>query len=94
MTENVITDSKRQMLLSNAATPFYSQGWMVQSQNPYQIVLTMSKAKKINHILHLVVTLFTGIWLFVWLYLVFSNQNTGTETKVISIDESGNISIN
>ena len=94
MTENAITDSKRQMLLSNASTPFYSQGWTVQSQNPYQIVLTKSKAKKINHILHLLVTLLTGVWLFVWLYLVFSNQNSGTETKVISIDESGNISIN
>jgi hypothetical protein len=82
------------MLLSSAATPLYSQGWTVQSQNPYQIVLTKSKAKKINHIIHLIVTLFTGLWLFVWLYLVFTNQNAGTETKVITIDEFGNISIN
>ena len=60
----------------------------VESQTDFYAVIV--KGKQINHVLHLLLTLFTiGIWVIVWIIMAAS----GGETRyMISVDEYGNVS--
>ena len=57
-----------------------TDGWMVESQTPTQAILV--KSRKCNHILHLLLSVFTGgLWLPVW---IVQGVRAGTERRVIS----------
>jgi hypothetical protein len=58
----------------------------VESQSDYQAVLVTGHP--VNHILHLLLTLFCtcGLWVFVWLFLVLTG---GVKRQLIFVDEWG-----
>ncbi len=66
-------------------------GYIIVDKNPANLVAVLQKeGKKINHILHLILTFFTfGLWGIVWAVLYFTNK-PGDRIRV-SFDESGNI---
>lgn len=62
-------------------------GWRVQSQSDYNAILV--KGKKVSHLLHLLLFLFTaGLWIFVWPILAIKNRE---KRLMISVDAYGNI---
>lgn len=62
-------------------------GWRVESQSDYQVVLY--KGKRVSHVLHLILTCFTfGFWIPVWAWLVFMNRR---QTLILTVDEYGNV---
>jgi len=66
-------------------------GYIIVDKNTESLVAVLQKeGKKINHILHLIITLLTcGLWGIVWAVLYFTNKS-GDRIRV-SFDESGNI---
>lgn len=46
---------------------------------------------KTNHILHLLLSIFTGVWVFVWIFIVFRNQSKikdiDNQIKIIELKE-------
>jgi hypothetical protein len=59
----------------------------IESKSDFTAVLV--SGKKVNHVLHLILTLLTaGLWLFVWLVIVITNSGG---RKVISVDAYGNV---
>jgi hypothetical protein len=66
-------------------------GYAIVDKNTDNLVAVVQKeGKKINHILHLIITLSTcGLWGIVWAVLYFTNK-PGDRIRV-SFDESGNI---
>jgi hypothetical protein len=66
-------------------------GWSVESQSDFQAVM-VQPGTKVNHLLHLVLSLITlGIWLIVWALVTLMHKRTRHE--VISVDEFGNMNI-
>jgi len=81
-------DERKQMLARTTANEV-RQGWRVESQSDYQVV--MVKGSRPNHLLHLFITIFTlGIWGLVWLGIVLAG---GEKRQVVEIDEFGNTNI-
>lgn len=74
--------------LANSVATEASAGWRVESQTDVQAILV--KGKKVNHVLHGVLTLFTGgMWGLVWLFVYLANRR---QVLVLRVDEYGNIS--
>ena len=74
-------------MLAQAMQAEVVTGGRVESQQDFQAVLI--HGKPVNHILHLIVSLFTcGLWVFGWLALVIVG---GEKRVMIVIDEYGNI---
>lgn len=83
------SNEERKLKLARVLAVEANSGWKVESQTEYTAVLYYGKGGKINHILHLLLSLITfGIWLIVWIIIGLSNQR---KTKVVAIDESGEI---
>ena len=85
--ETISTDRRKQILAGAVATQLARNGhWRIEIQtDTYAIVV---KGKPTNHILHLLLTVFTaGIWAIVWIILAV----TGGETRFkLAVDEYGN----
>ena len=67
------------------------KGYIVVDKNESEFVCVLSKpAKKMNHVLHLILTIITfGMWFIVWIVLYFTS---GKETRVRgSFDSTGNL---
>lgn len=81
LTQNAETsDNERKMLLAVKIQDAVKYGWRVESQSDYQAVIV--KGKRPNHILHLLLTIFTlGLWAFVWIMLAIVKHE---KRKVIS----------
>lgn len=47
--------------------------------NANRIFVLENKKKKTNHILHLILTLLTGIWVFAWIGVAVSNSSYNKE---------------
>ena len=63
-----------------------SQGYRVESQSDIQA--TLVRGRRVNHILHLLLTLVTlGIWLLVWISLAIFG---GEKRVILVVDEFGN----
>ena len=63
------------------------RGMRVESQGDYQAVLI--KGRRVNHILHLILTLVTaGLWAVVWIILVIVG---GEKRHIVRVDEFGNV---
>ena len=85
----VLSNEERKLKLARVLAVEANNGWRVESQTEYTAVLYYGKGGKINHILHLLLSLITfGIWLIVWIIIGLSNQR---KTKVIAVEENGEI---
>lgn len=64
--------------LTDAVAAYVRKGYRVESQTPTQAVVVYGK--KVNHILHLILSVLTlGLWLIVWLLVGIgaASQETG-----------------
>ncbi len=82
-----ISNDQRQQILFQQVSIYLNQGWEVQSQNEFSVIL-VKKPKPVNHILHLLLSIFTGVWFFVWLYLAMFSSSKSM-TKMINVSENG-----
>lgn len=81
-----VTTEDRKEILNDRIVGAVRNGYQVESQSDFQGV--MLKGKRPNHILHLILTIFTGgLWgLFVWLPLaIFKHE----KRIVIVVDQQG-----
>ena len=81
----------RQSRLSQAISSRTMQGWNIVDRNDSECqAVLMLPGKKINHILHLILTLVTcGAWGIIWIIMLALRKK---EQRVrISIDEQGNM---
>ena len=82
---------QREMVLGNYLASAISKGWSVESQAPTSATLAGPPPKKVNHILHLLLTLFTGgIWGIVWLILAVTPKGNQERLQVV-VDEYGQV---
>jgi hypothetical protein len=75
----------RSAALDRRLQEYEAEGWRVESRTDYEA--TIAKGEKIHHLRHLLLTLFTGLWGIVWLYLVIAR---GIKHEVITVDDDGN----
>ena len=86
-TSRKTADERKEALALRVSNMVASQGMRVESQSDYQAVLV--KGKKVNHILHLILTLITvGTWGIVWILLVVLG---GEKREIVRVDEFGNV---
>ena len=66
------------------------QGWNVIDRNDQDCYVVLAlPGKKINHVLHLILSLLTCVWLVVWIVMVGTKKN---EQRIrITIDTFGNM---
>ena len=86
-----VTDEDRKRLLQEAVDNLMLKGnaEIVHKADYAAVVL---RGKKVNHILHLLLALFTfGFWLPFWLFISLAGN---TRRKTIQVDKSGKVSIN
>jgi hypothetical protein len=85
-----LDSEQRKRLLDEAVSASSLLGWDVHGRSDYQAVL-IRPAGKVNHILHLILTLLTaGLWLFVWVILVLARKKE--RRQIISVDKYGDVS--
>jgi hypothetical protein len=63
-----------------------AQGYRVESQSDFQAVVV--KGKRINHALHIIVSLLTVVWLLGYLVILASG---GEKRELMQVDEWGNV---
>jgi len=79
------TLEERKALLAQAVQAQVVQGARIESQADTSAV--MLKGRPVNHVLHLLVTIFTlGFWTPVWLILAICG---GEKRSLVSVDEYG-----
>ena len=76
-----------QIAIAQAVAQHAARGWRVESYGPSQV--TMVHGKKANHVLHLLLTVFTlGLWAPIWLILALTTK----EARVVLVaDEWGRV---
>ena len=70
--------------LAGVVADLVVEGGTVESQSPYNAVLVRTTPP--NHVAHGLLTLFAGIWGFVWLALALSPRR---ERLLVEVDERG-----
>lgn len=79
--------SAAQPALDRAVAQELAAGGELQSQAGTNAVIL--RGKKVNHILHLILSLLTaGLWLIVWLLLIFTNKR---QRIVLTATEDGQV---
>lgn len=79
---------RRKSAVASSVAAAVGAGWNVQSQTDYQAVM-IRPGTKVNHLLHLILTLITlGLWLVVWFLVAVLHKRE--KLLVISVDEYGN----
>ena len=90
MASENISLEERQKRLSTVSSSKTMQGWNVidRSDQECYVILALP-GKKVNHVLHLIVSLVTCVWLVVWAVMVGTRQK---EQRIrITIDTFGNM---
>ena len=83
------TREERLDMFNNELARQQAGGKRIESQTDFQAVLVTGKP--VNHVLHLLLTVFTaGLWIFVWLLLAFSG---GEKREILQVDELGVIKV-
>ena len=78
---------QRKSALAQAVSREVAAGCRVESNSDYQAV--MVKGKRVNHMLHLILTLVTlSLWSWVWLALAIFG---GESRLVLTVDDYGNV---
>jgi hypothetical protein len=76
-------------MLARAVANEVRQGYRIESQTDYQAILV--KGNRPNHLLHLILTIFTaGLWGFVWIGVAIFG---GEKREVVDIDPYGHTNI-
>jgi zinc-ribbon domain len=87
----IVPDSVRKSLLGQAIQQEVLAGGRIEAQTEFNAVLRFG-GKRVNHILHLLLTLITfGLWVVVWISLAISSA-TSKYAVTLTIDEYGDIS--
>lgn len=84
----LMEDGERRALLAKQIQFAASQGGRVESQSDFQAVIV--KGKKVNHVLHAILTVATCLWGIVWIALAASGGET---REMIVVDEFGNVQV-
>lgn len=86
-----VPHEERLQRLARAVSSRTLEGWNVIDRNDREVYAVLSlPAKPVNHILHLLVTLFTcGFWVIVW--AIIAGTHRREQRLRISIDDFGNL---
>tara|TARA_B110000263_G_C14881390_1_gene317503 strand:+ start:88 stop:339 length:252 start_codon:yes stop_codon:yes gene_type:complete len=69
--------------LKEAKIQYVSDGWSIELDDGDTLIV--SKQKKVSHIIHAIVSLFTGfLWAIVWIVLILRKS---TQKHVLTYDE-------
>ena len=83
------SSDERKQLLARTIQGQIAQGGRIESQSDYQAVVV--KGKKVNHVLHLILTLVTFfMWGLVWLVVSIVG---GEKRSIVTVDEYGNVAV-
>ena len=74
------------MILQSAVDSFTVQGYRVESQSETQAILI--GGRRVNHVLHLILTVLTLVWGAVWIYLSVAK---GEKRMTVQVNEYGEI---
>lgn len=86
-----VDPEQRKAALALAVATEVSKGWHVQSQTDYQAVM-LKPGTKVNHLLHLILSLITlGIWLVVWLLVTVLHKRE--HRAVVQVDPHGHVAV-
>jgi len=77
---------ERKAALSQMIANISAQGYRVESQSDFQAVVV--KGSRINHPLHIIVSLLTVVWIVGYLVILASG---GEKRELIQVDEWGNV---
>lgn len=77
---------ERKALLAQMIAQVSAQGYRVESQSDYQAIIV--KGKKINHALHIILSILTLVWLIGYLIILATG---GEKREMIQVDEWGNV---
>jgi hypothetical protein len=80
------TAEERKAALALMIANVSAQGYRVESQSDFQAVVV--KGKRINHALHIIVSLLTVVWLLGYLVILASG---GEKRELMQVDEWGNV---
>lgn len=81
------TADQRKAGLDAALARYGAGGWRIETRSDFQA--TIVKGHRVNHILHLILTLITlGIWAIVWILMVIFG---GEKREMVTVDPYGNI---
>lgn len=84
MTTERKTSDERKEALGKLIASRLSQGRRIETQSDYQAVLV--QGHRVNHILHLILSLLTLFWVIVWVILVLTG---GEKRELVAVDEWG-----
>ena len=82
-TSKKVTSEERKNILSRyIATHYSAHNWHLLSQSDFSYVFK----KKINHVLHLILSIITfGFWFIVWIILYLVSKGN----RIVEVDEFG-----
>jgi hypothetical protein len=73
--------------LDAALARFGAEGWRIENRSEFQA--TIAKGHRINHVLHLLLTILTlGFWAIVWIFLAIFG---GEKRQLVTVDDFGNV---
>jgi hypothetical protein len=86
--EKLTADQRAEILARSIHRAAIEGGWRVTSQTQSNAQLV--KGRRVNHILHLLLTIVTvGLWAIVWIIVAATG---GEKHQFVSVDEYGNVS--
>ncbi len=81
------SEERRALLAAKIQDRVVNGGWRIENQSDYQA--TMIEGKKVNHVLHLILSIVTvGLWLVVWIIMAIVG---GEKRHFVAVDEFGNV---
>lgn len=81
MDDSQQTERQRKQTLANQIAAEVSRGWRVESQT--ETMATLVKGKRPNHVLHLLLSVFTvGFWVPVWIIVAVLG---GEKRKTVTV---------
>lgn len=83
------TPEQRRASLASGVASAVRGGWSVESQTEIQAVM-VKPGTKVNHLLHLILTLVTvGLWVIPWILVTMLHKKT--KHLVIAVDDYGRV---
>lgn len=90
MAAEKMSPEERKSKLARALAYAVTQGGTLESQAEYLYVVRYGEERRVNHVLHLLLTILTGgFWILVWGLLILTNKRPPRD--MITIDDYGNL---
>lgn len=87
--QGYVESEERRNILGRHLALLVQQGWRVEWQTDHQAI--MVRGNRVNHLLHLILTLITvGWWTIVWILIAIFG---GEKRQMVNVDEFGNVSM-